>query len=84
MELLKVGLQIVTYFVVGILIAKITLAVQNQLKNQNNEEMLEEDMRSGIAGLVVPLWPIFIGLLLIYLVLALLMNIFSRLVKPFV
>ena len=84
MEFLKVGLQIVTYLVVGLLISKITLAVQNQLREQNGEETLDDDTRLGIAGLVTPFWPVFIGVLALYLVLALVMNAFSRLLRPFV
>lgn len=84
MEFLKVGLQVITYFVLGGLISKITLGVQEQLREQNNEEPLDDSTRSGIAGLVTPFWPVFLGILLLYVVLALVMNVFSRLMKPFV
>lgn len=84
MDFFRLGLEIVTYFVIGIIITKITLGVQSQLKEQNGEEALDDETRLGIAGLVVPLWPVFLGLLLIYLVLAVVMNLFSRLMKPFI
>lgn len=84
MEWLRVGLQVVTYFVIGILIAKITLGVQGQLREQNGEEALDDDTRLGIAGLVGPLWPVFLAVLVLYLLLALIMNLFSRLMRPFI
>lgn len=84
MDWLTVGLQVVTYFVIGVLIAKITLAVQNQLKEQNGEEPLDDDTRLGIAGLVGPLWPIFLVILLLYVCLAAIMAVFSKLMKPFI
>lgn len=84
MDWLTLGLQIITYFIVGIIAAKITLAVQEQIKTQNNEEPFDNETRLGIAGLVVPFWPVFLGLLCLYLVLALVMNIFSRLLRPLI
>lgn len=84
MEFLKLGLQIVTYLVIGILIAKITLGVQSQIREQNHDEPIDDETRLGIAGLVAPLWPLFLGVLLVYLCLALLMSLFSRLMRPFV
>lgn len=84
MEFLRLGLTIITYLVIGILVAKITLSVQGELRKQNNDEPVDEDTKLGIAGLVAPLWPLFLGVLIVYLCLALVMNIFSRLMKPFV
>lgn len=84
MEFFKLGLQIITYFIIGIVIAKVTLAVQSELREQNGDEALDDDTRLGIAGLVAPLWPVFLGVLIFYLILALVMNLFSRLMKPFI
>lgn len=84
MEWFKVGLEVLTYFVIGIVISKITLGVQSQLREQNNDEPLDDDTKLGIAGLIGPLWPVFIVVLCVYLVLALVMNVFSRLMKPFI
>lgn len=84
MDFLKLGLEIVTYFVIGVLVAKITLAVQGELREQNGDEALDDDTRLGIAGLVAPLWPVFLGVLVLYLALALVMNLFSRLMRPFI
>lgn len=84
MDWLRLGLSVVMYLAVGVIISKITLGVQSQLRSQNNEEALDDDTRLGIAGLVTPLWPLFLGVLMLYLVLALVMNLFSRLIKPFI
>lgn len=84
MDFFKLGLEVSTYFVVAVLVAKITLAVQNQLRKQNGDELLDEETSLGIAGLVGPLWPIFLLLVIIYFCLALIMNVFSRLMKPFI
>lgn len=84
MNFLTLGLQVVTYFVLGILISKITLGVQGQLREQNGEEAIDDETRLGIAGLITPLWPILILVLALYLCLALIMNVFSRLMRPFV
>lgn len=84
MDWFRLGLSVVTYLIVGVIIAKVTLGVQSQLRTQNNEEPLDEETRLGIAGLVGPLWPLFLGVLVLYLCLALVMNVFSRLMKPFV
>lgn len=84
MELIKLGLYIVTYFLAGVLIARITLGVQTQLKEQNNDDPIDTDTKLGIAGLITPLWPLFLVILLGYFCLALIMNIFSRLVRPFI
>lgn len=83
MEFLKLGLEIATYLLVGILVAKITLGVQSQIREQNNDEPIDDETKLGIAGLVTPLWPLFLGVLIVYLCLALLMSLFSRLIKPF-
>lgn len=84
MELLKLGLQVVTYFVIGIVVSKITLGVQSQIRDRNGEEQLDEDTKLGIAGLIMPLWPVLFAVLVVYICLALIMNVFSRLMKPFV
>lgn len=84
MEFLRLGLEVVSYLVIGVLVSKITLGVQSQLREQNGEEPLDEETKLGIAGLIGPLWPLFIAILALYLILALIMNVFSRFMKYFV
>lgn len=84
MDFLLVGLQAITYFVVGVLIAKITLAVQAQLRTQRDDEPLSDDMRLGVASLIVPFWVIFVALFIVYLVLSFVVGLFSKIIKPLI